>query len=240
MEKWVFLKVGPTLRLIPSKFQGIIEFNIQYHLKQRLSHESIKLSWFGWDFELTWANHLNCQKNLGFNSKIKFFLSFQIIAKEHNTTVKTEKSLKNQWFSLKGKVFHNPWLKTHDEKDNTNEALKKFSIPMTVLRCIKRGDWGPFIANLAINVLQCLLVNSVIVVTSEKYQVPCPPLTTILSVGLLSLSTSLCATKEAGFENWGLDYKGVMYSLIVLNANICDMNCMVIMCYFIVLNINVI
>ena len=56
--------------------------------------------------------------------------------------------------------------------------------------------------------------------------------------GVISLSLSL--SLWCGLENWGLDYKGVMYSLIVLNANICDMNCMVIMCYFIVLNINVI
>ena len=55
----------------------------------------------------------------------------------------------------------------------------------------------------------------------------------------ISLHFVVCY-KGSRFENWGLDYKGVMYSLIVLNANICDMNCMVIMCYFIVLNINVI
>ena len=30
-----------------------------------------------------------------------------------------------------------------------------------------------------------------------------------------------------------------MHSLIILNANICDINCMVVMCYFIVLNANV-
>lgn len=78
------------------------------------------LSWLGW---IIWV----ADKLLSSTQKSKF--SFQITTKEHDTTTKIEKSIKNQWFSSKGKGFHNPWLKTCDEEEDPGEAFEKFFNP---------------------------------------------------------------------------------------------------------------
>ena len=111
------------------------EFDIWYHLRQRLSQKSVKLSWLGW---IIWVIEI-------FLPKLKNFLpnhnkwtpnNSQNWEKEQQTTTKTEKSLKHKWFSSKEEFFMR--ITTYDwrlvmKKTTPMKSLKSFLVQAIIV-----------------------------------------------------------------------------------------------------------